>query len=545
MKKYTIIAVTLLNLISSLCTAQSKPVEYDEIKFLESEFSDQMVYVKWYSSGKSPAPSFATINYLGGNPVEVSTIKLMYSYHDTTFYVMQDTITARKSIESLQFPLQYFLIPHDTALTAGKPSEVALVSRKGNRWFTAVDAEKLDKQKGIKLTWAFTDPGMVKSFQILRSTSFDRNFEIIATIAPEKKEYDDFLIKPDVVYYYQIFALLVDGNRPIVSNTVFSAGFNPQAPLAPVILSALPVRGGAVIKVKAIDSETAGIRIYRNDGMASKMDVISDLMKVPDSMTVIYYDTSRVLSGRKNYTYGAKAESSSFVESSLSTTVYVRPLIKEAPSSPLSFKVYSEDGKVRLFWDNMEETDPGIAGYQILRKEENLAGSDQPAGSSVNPGTSGLKGQNSASQKSERYTLLHPENAILKVNYFTDSTVLAGKAYTFMIKAVDIDGNISPDGSIATVIIPERKPIEPFGLSGFMSDQGVYLNWGQAIYPEIASVNLYRYQRGKTPVLVKSFTPEVLEYLDAEVKSGLNFYYLTTVNKAGAESDRSEEVGVE
>lgn len=546
MKKYKIIAVTLLNLIvSSLCTAQNKPVEYDEIKFLESEFSDQMVYVKWYSSGKSPAPAFATISYLDGNPVEVSTIKLIYSFHDTTFYVMQDTITARKDIGSLKFPLQYFLIPHDTALIAGKPSEVALVSGKGNKWFTAVDAEKLDKQKGIKLTWAFTDPGVVKSFQILRSTSFDRNFEVVATIAPEKKEYDDLLIKPDVVYYYQILAILVDGNRPVVSNTVFSAGFNPQAPLAPVILSAFPVRGGAVIKVKAIDPETAGIRIYRNDGMASKMEVISDLIKIPDSMTVIYYDTSRVLSGRKNYTYGAKAESSSFVESSLSATVYVRPMIKEAPSGPLSLKAYNEDGKVRLFWDNMEETDPGIAGYQILRKEESLSSNTQPGGSSVNQAASGLKGQMTGNQKGNQYLLLHPDNAILKVNHYIDSTVMPGKAYSFMIKAVDIDGNISSDGSIASVILPENRPIEPFGLSGFMSDQGVYLNWGQAIYPDIASVNLYRYQRGKTPVLVKSFTPEILEYLDAEVKSGLHFYYLTTVNKAGAESDRSEEVGVE
>lgn len=522
MKKYIILAIVMLNMLIPLLTiGQEKPFQFDAIRFMESEFSEKMVYVKWYSSGKSAAPAFATIIYTADNkPVEVESVKLIYSYHDTTFYVMQDTLTAMGNIENLKFPLQYFIIPHDTALNAGKPSEVALVAKKGNKWFTAADAENLDKQKGIRLTWGFSDPSVVKSFQILRSTSFDKNFEVMATVAPEKKEYDDLLIKPDIVYYYQIQALQVDGNKPIVSNTVFSAGFNTQAPLSPVILSAIPLRGGAVLKVKAVDPETAGIRIYRNDGRSSKMDVVSDLIRVPDSMVVVYYDTSGVLSGRKNYTYGVKAESSSFVESSLSSTVFVRPLIKDAPSGPLSLKVYNEDGKVRLFWDNMEETDPGIAGYQILRKEESLTGAGH-------------------------YALLHPENAILKVNYYTDSTVLAGKSYTFMIKAVDIDGNISPDGSIATVIIPENKPIEPFGLSGFMSDQGVYLNWGQAVYPDIASVNLYRYQRGNKPVLVKSLSADTLEYLDAEVKSGLYFYYLTTVNKAGVESDRSEEVGVE
>ncbi len=79
-----------------------------------------------------------------------------------------------------------------------------------------------------------------------------------------------------------------------------------------------------------------------------------------------------------------------------------------------------------------------------------------------------------------------------------------------------------------------------------MSDNGVYLTWGETVYPDIASIRIYRYQRGSTPSLIKTLSPEILEYVDPDIQSGkLYFYYLTSVNKEGIESGRSEEIGVE
>lgn len=513
-KNIFIIVILYGILLPGLCFGQTKPLQYDAIKFVESEFGDNMVYVKWYSTGQNPAPAFAPMLYTDQKPVELKTVEMLYSFKDTTFYVIQDTLTIAD--KSVQYPLQYFLIPHDTAFRPGNPSEIAMVAGKGNKWFTSAEAEKLNKQKGIKISWTFSDKTVIKSFRILRSNDFDKKYETLVTISSDNNSYEDLQILPDKVYYYKIMAVPLDGNKPIVSNVIFSAGFNLQPPLAPTILSSYGIKGGAVIKVKATDPETSGVRIYRNDGSTARMVAVSDLIKVPDSMIVVFHDTSLTLSGRMTYTYGAKAESSSFIESALSATAFVRPLIIDPPSDPTTFTAYYEDGMVKLFWENMEERDPGIAGYQVWRKENNP------------------------------YTLLHPEYVILKVNYYNDSTIEPGKTYSYRISAVDIDGNMSASGIVASVSTPPNIPIEPSGISGLMSENGIYLSWGQTVYPDIASIRLYRYQRGTNPVMIKTLSPETVEFVDTDVDPGkLYFYYLTTVNKAGTESVKSEEIGVE
>lgn len=513
----------VLNTSSFLCKSgfsQSKsPVAFDEVKFQESEYNRQMTYIKWYSKGRNPAPLFLSLRYENEKPVQVKGIQMIYQKHDTTFYVMQDTMAPVLKDKEM---LQYFMTPHDTAGNAGKSSAIVLISKGGSRWFTKTAANKLEKEKGIKVGWKFSNTSVVKFFEIYRSIDFNKDYKLVTALSPTDTVYLDYGIQPDRVYYYQIHAIPVDGNQAIESNVIFGAGFNPQPPLPPFIKSVKGVKNGTVLHIQVTDTEAGGVRVYRDDGKVPKLKLVSDLLRVPDSLIVVFYDTASALSGRKTYTYAAKTESTSFIESALSNKVYVRPVIAFAPRNPEELTAYEEDGAIQLYWENMEARDLGIAGYKVSRKEESPV-----------------------KDKVAQFIDLTPSNAIWKLNHFTDTTASPGRTYTYQVMSVDIDGNISKTGTLATVSLQANYPIAPFAVTGYSTDEGINLSWSQTLYADIAAVNLYRYQRGSKAVLVAKLPADATEYLDKETVAGsLNFYYLTTTNKAGIESKPSEEAGV-
>jgi len=521
--KVLISIILVFNTTGFLCETsfgQSKsPVAFDEVKFLESEYNRQMTYIKWYSKGRNPAPLFLSLRYENEKPVQVKGIQMIYQKHDTTFYVMQDTLAPVLKDQEM---LQYFMTPHDTAGKAGTSSAIVLVSKGGSRWFTKTAANKLEKEKGIKVGWRFSNTSVVKFFEIYRSIDFTKDYKLVTALSPNDTVYHDYGIQPDRVYYYRIHAVPVDGNQAVESNVIFSAGFNPQPPLPPYIKSARGVKNGAVLYIQVTDAEAGGVRVYRDDGKVPELKLVSDLLRVPDSLVVVFYDTASYLSGRKTYTYAAKTESTSFIESSLSNKVYVRPIIAHAPDAPAELSAYEEDGVVQLFWDNMEVRDLGIAGYRVSRKEE-----------------SPVKG------KVTQFIDFTPVNTFWKLNHYTDTTASPGRTYTYQVTAVDIDGNISKTGTLATVSLQANYPIAPFAVTGYRTDEGINLTWSQTLYTDITAVNLYRYQRGSKAVLVAKLPADATEYLDKDTKAGsLYFYYLTTTNKAGIESKPSEEAGI-
>lgn len=519
MKTYMSIAVTLLLMLTTgnIGIAQTNRLTSDKIRFIQSEYGKGLIYVKWYSAGRNPAKQFYPFRYENEKPVAVKSINMIYSKNDSTFYVVQDTIPPVVKDGSL---IQYFIAPYDSAGKAGESSEIALVSQSGRGWFSKTKADALEKEKGIKVSWLFNDNKMLKHFELYRSTDFYNKYELISTLPADATEYSDRSIKPDLVYYYFLKGIPVDGNKPIPSNVIFSAGLNPNAPIPPYIKLVKAVKNGAELHIQVADKEAGGVRVFRDDGKSPELYVISDLLRIPDSMVVVYFDTTSGLSGRNTYTYAAKTESTSFVESPLSEKVYIRPLISKPPREPFELTAYEEDGQVRLFWENMQDNDPGIAGYILKRKELN--------------------------SKTDSFTELNRVGKLLTLNYFTDTTAQPGIAYAYQVNSVDIDGNISKGGSIASVSLQQDIPAQPFALRGYRSDEGIYLQWSQTIYEDIASVNLYRFQKSTKPELIIKLPADAIEYTDANTAEGKSYYYyVTTLNKQGVESKRSEEVVIE
>lgn len=491
---------------------QAQP-QFDELHFYESQRTPQMIYIKWYSSGNNPAPDFIPVQYQYGKPFEVKGIKMRYQKSDTVFFVLQDTVTPYVAGEDM---LQYFIAPVDTTGEAGQASAIVTVLGKESmrNYFNSAKTEKLEKQKGILVSWSMNEYSDIKMFEVFKSRFPDKDFQLVGTVPVSVLSFTDLETLADVNYYYQIRAITKSGNKAPSSNVVFSASYNPNPPIPPYIELAYGVKGGVFLRIQLTDLEAAGVRIYRDNGLTPEMSLISNLIPLKEGESYIeYYDTLTMLSGRSTYTYAAVTESTSFIESTQSNKAYARPIISTPPHSPASLTVYEENRVARLFWENMEENDIGIAGYRIYRKEG----------------------------KGSFQDLMLPEQ-FYTLNYYSDSTVRPGVTYTYKVHAVDLDGNISTDGIVSTLSLYENIPIPPFGLQTFSIEQGIQLEWSRAVYEDLQSVLVYKSIGGQKPVLIATLDAEAIEYLDKEVQTGNRYiYHITTKNNEGVESAPSDE----
>lgn len=517
MKKSNIIfpLVLLLSLICVSSFGQTTAPQFDALKFYESQKTPKMVYIKWFSTGNNPAPDFIPVQYQDKQAVKVRSITMRYPKNDTVFYVLQDTLMFSLPGEDY---LQYFIAAIDTSGKAHNTSDIAIVptGKPVNHWFTMTAANTSVKEKAVMLKWKLSSVTDIKMFEVYRSQFLDKDFKLLVTVPVEQQSYTDKETTPDVMYYYQILAIRNSDNQAIKSNIIFSASYNPIPPIAPYIEIAEGIKNGVSLQIQVTDTEAAGVRIYRDNGISGELTLVSNLIPLTlNAPFVKWVDTLSALSGRKTYTYAAKTESTSFVESEFSNKAYARPLITVPPESPKSLTAYEEDRVIKLFWENMEEQDIAIAGYQLLRKTQGPVST---------------------------FVELTPNGNLVPNNFFTDTTVLAGATYTYKVNAVDIDGNISIDGSLTTVSLQANKPISPFALVAFSIDEGIQLEWGQTIYDDLKSVVLYRRTEGEKPRALITLPPETLEFLDQDVEPGKQyFYFLTTKNKKDMESKPSEE----
>lgn len=491
-----------------------KAQQFDYPVFHSSEASPNLIYLKWYSTGKKLSADFMVLRYEGKQAVAAEGVRAIQQKADTTFYTFFDTTALKKTTED---QIQYFMVQLNPDRKAGNSSKISLVSTLTEKiWFTETKAEKHDKILAINVSWKITNQKKVRFFEILRSTQPNKDFTTLASIPGDKNSYTDPEVKSDVVYYYRIRALSEDNIVIDASNMIFSAAFNPQPPAAPILLNYNRMKGGAMLRYRVSDAEVTGVRIYRNDGLTTDLSVISDLLKPNDSLAVSYYDTTGVLSGNITYMYAARTESSSFVESSFSDITYIRPLSITPPEAPLNFSAYEEDNRILLNWEDLEKRNNLIAGYQIERQEEGIG-----------------------------YQSLIPSGGILRNNYFADSTVKPGKLYSYRLFSVDLDGTKSKEASVFTIATIENKPLPPFALQAFVTEASVELEWAEVTYDGMAQFNIYRYERGKTPVKIGSSAAGKNQFSDSTAQTGFTyFYYITTSNTTGTESAASEEVAV-
>ncbi len=494
--------------------------KFDEIVLVETSRDDNSAFIRWRSAGNNPSPLFMVFRIEDKKPVAASGLTGHYTMNDTTYYTYRDTLGALATARELQ----YFLAPYDLLGNPGKQSQTAVITRDNfiKASFLKTSLTKLTERTGNRIAWHFSDPITSRSIEVYRSEKPDIGFRKVAGLTPADTVFNDEMILPEKGYYYYIQANSRNGNRFKQSDTFYTPPCMPVMPQAPVLKSAGTIPGGVKLLVEVSEVHIGGVRIFRNDGISPSLMAVSELIPINAAAPVTYVDSSSSLSGRRNYTYAVRAESTGNVVSELSNMLTARPGLSSLPPAPSYMKAFCEGTKVKLYWEDMRQADTGIAGYIVLRRNETAG--RVPA---------------LPFMKIAGLSLPYPANA------FTDSTAKAGNIYTYAVQPVDISKIPGTQKSMLTVSLLKENPVAPFGLSAKNIREGILLEWIQLSCPGMQSFKLYRQLPGQAASLLSTLPATATAYTDTTVQGGQQYqYFITTLNSSGKESENSDKAVV-
>ncbi|MEA4918703.1 hypothetical protein [Proteiniphilum sp.] len=486
---------------------------FDEVSLAEKNVDKTLFYLKWQSKGDFPAPYFSVRYYENDELKKAGGSFAAYQVGDMKYYLYQDSTRYLKSER------QYFMNQEDFYGNKAVASDRVLVSsaslEKG--FFIHTRAESDPKGLGVVLHWKIENATLAENIRIYRSDLFDgKPYEELASIPVADTSYIDRSVVPDRMYFYYLVGENRLHHESFQSNVFFNAGYDKLKPAPPSISQGKMVPGGVEIAIRANDNHLSGFRVYRSDGNTVKLYPISGLLKMTGDL-VVYEDTSKVLAGDRSYLYAATAVSTSSVESDFSDTLTIRPSIKTTPPSPNRISAYEEDRTVKIIWEDVRTRHRATNGYHIYRRE-------LPDG---------------------KFTTLLSEEETVPDPVFTDSTARPEKGYEYAVQTVDDLGGTSESMALYSIYVKKIVLPVPPDVWVTQSEGKVTVQWNEPSSNQPLKVNLYRYQRGENPQLLKSFSLAEQQFTDTKVKKGeLYFYFTTHSDDDNNESFRSKETGI-
>ncbi|GAB2560553.1 fibronectin type III domain-containing protein [Spirosoma areae] len=435
---------------------------------------------------------------------------------DSTFAFIADHDARRKMI------YQYVVVPVDLLGNEGHPSDTLTVTnlRKGEVLpvIASVNATSAGKAGAIRLAWKLSSTNDLRSVEIWRSNRYDDGYTRIASAQPTDTVYFDSQVEPVESYYYQ---LRPNGTYDQLATSIKVSGmvkaYRP-ALLPPSFLRVSQVKDTLRFTWQRADFDTRGYYLYNSTGPNTPMQQYSTLIESRDSV-IRYAVPVRNLPLGTGYRWAVAALNTSYNIGPKSNEVYSDMRLPDRVATPLNPVVLRQAKGVLVVWDNMKEIDPYITGYTVYRKEE--TGKE----TKIHQQTPGDRGRNA----------------------YADSTVRAGKHYTYRVKAFRPDNRESAFSSTADYFRP-LPPVLPLrGINVLTTNQGVRLAWDEPLDQTLDKIVVYRYtDKTERPRLIGSLPGRQTQYLDREATPGIAYYYtLVAIQPDKRESEPTDPIGVE
>jgi chitin-binding protein len=184
---------------------------------------------------------------------------------------------------------------------------------------------------------------------------------------------------------------------------------------------------------------------------------------------------------------------------------------------PVNPRISSTENGIILIWDDLRSTEPSLMGYKVYRR----SGNDKD------------------------FKMMPNDTLRNDKNYYRDTSLVAGTDYTYVIRAVDYYGNVSPDSKPVSYGSAAFTPVPPVITRGVSTPDGIMLSWGQVTDKNIASVKVYRTRPGGEKQVIATLPADTDQYLDKTAESGqLYSYMISIVTADNNESSGSNEVTV-
>lgn len=410
---------------------------------------------------------------------------------------------------------EYTVALVDAFANRGSPSEAVRVETfPANAVPTVVDlkAEDTGEARRVKISWKLTNDAYVRSISLQRGTNFDGPYDVVTNLPPGSTEYVDEVPDANEAVFYRIVVSGVRGDsRPSASiRALTTAG---DAPLAPVDVDAAAAPGGVRVSWRGLGPHVVGYYVCRSEGPEGGWTQISSLVP-PDTSRMSYTDSTRG-TGRAFY-YAVRAVGDTYALSPVSDFAAAAPPASHAPETPVNLRCVCEDGRVMLFWDDLSERDPALAGYAVFRR--------------------------AAGEKEMKR--VHGGGFAPKENYWTDSTTVAGGDYDYAVQAMNISKMKSAMSVPLAVHVPEAAPLPvPGSVRVTRVDKGLYVAWSRLDDSRVTGYRLYRTEAGGKRELVASPAAGTTSFVDSGARAGHVYTYALTAVYAGrGESEESAPV---
>lgn len=491
------------------------PEEYKspEIKLIDAVYQSSKNIITWKSIEENKPSRFIVYReeILKNIEVPLQVQQGFYQKENEILYNIIDTTITGNAL------YRYYLIPFDLFENKGKKSEDAFISSVdfNTIYVHSLTAKGNDTLNSIELAWNLNDTTLVKNIEIYRSENYDSAYTLITELSPTVNKFNDENVIPLKMYYYKLAARGNFGEISQFSNRVFALYKTTLKPQPPIFISAEGTPKGIKLKWLKPDVLIKGYYVYRNNGGTQDLLLISPLIQNDDSL-IVWEDTSSALTGRNNYTYTLTCENTSHLMSGFSDTLTARPKLPIELMTPLNLSISREENIVYLNWEDMYRIDNMVLGYKLYKKES------------------------AAAKFVPIDTLLN-----IRQNHFQEK-IEDGNEYEYAVASLSVNGEESKM-SVPVKVILNDIPSAPGSVTLTKDVKSITIIWDESLQDNVNEYNIYRYQRGKEPIKIKTVNVDEDEYkvIDNDVKKGdLYFYYLTVVNQNGKESVPGEEASI-
>jgi fibronectin type 3 domain-containing protein len=480
----------------------------------KQEFASQVV-VRWYVSGESRLSSFLVYRRVFGKG-EYQRLDI-----ERGFNVSQDTVYLIASDTAVQNPAlyEYYIQPLDIYGNSGPESDVVSAGTLGSVSYPVPDYFKAwggQKDHQVELSWRFRETDYLKSIEVYRSKSFDEGFTRIARLTPKDTSFTDIVPVANENFWYYLITGGPNGNSPPSAKVSAMFRNSGERPLPPEETGTESIKGGVKVYWSCNEPYAKGFYVYRYVYETAEFEQVSGL--IPAGAEIYSFaDTARYLQGNEVYRYAVRTMNDVDQLSDFSETASASPGKKATVGSPMNLRVTRAENGILLIWDDLRPTEPVLLGYKVFRKEE-------PDG---------------------RFALLPGDTLRNDLNYYRDTTLVAGKAYRYTVTAIDFYGNESPQ-SVSVSYAPEASTvIAPEILRAVNTEEGILISWGQVTDEKAVAVKVYRSRPGMNPLPLITLQKTSDEYLDKSVSEGeIYTYEISVISEGDRESLRSRGVTV-
>jgi fibronectin type 3 domain-containing protein len=368
------------------------------------------------------------------------------------------------------------------------------------------------EQTSAMIRWQIADEAqpLIKSFQVERSVSVDKNYVSISPLLkPADREFRDQ--KPSGTNYYRVRANGID-NKPLYSFPFLFQLLDSIPPVKPTGITAKADNKGIVSLqwTRNTEPDFLGYRVFRSNFSNSEFSLITkDPLAEP-----VFRDSIDLKNLSSNIYYKLTALDKRLNPSPYSVVIKIKKPDVVPPVSPSLTSVQQVDDRVVIRWEPSASLD--VLKNKVFRKLDTESGwkavGELPADS-------------------------------IRLN----DPVPPGRRVSYYIASTDSTGNVSLPSQVFSIAITPVKAsgVKKITASVDRAERAITLRWMAPSTP-VVKYQVYRAE-GEDPIsLYKTIQGQLPVFVDKTLENDRVYKYrIKTVFENGEESKFSDEVRVE